>query len=587
MLNQRIRNFLTLTGVALLTVILSVIWIKQSCNDYENKPRATIQLENSSDHVLKVLKMTVDLKNHQEFKKFEMVRDILKGPHIKQSIPGEIPTTAHYVWCGDKIFTFREYLGVLSIVKVFEPLRIFFYYNSLPKTDGSFYHSWFPELKQSLANLIFRKINRPIQCNTMDAVDVALEQMASNKVGGFYVGERAVLTHVPDTWKTGKYFTYQKQGSSSSEDMIVFVNVKQGIDGKNESDIKLFKNSVLNQTIECYTPEQFDNEGQSSDNVGTMTSPCVVLPTPIFPENILNSSSPQNAFLRWLCYSDTQQTIDTPELVPLINHVIYLNKNPGQPIVWSFENYVNIISSLYLGGFERVYVHGDTEPSGKFWDRLKSENVTFVYVDQPYSVFQQDINVMEHKSDILRVQILYKYGGTYNDNDVIWVKPLSEDQRRHPVLGSYDWQQRDVWPRTINNGLIVARPKALFLSKMLETFKYFRDDLWALNSCYMYYKIYEKYPESFHIDNRLQVGCFKGICHPAWHDDFQRVIGDLRPTTRVNIQEANAFHIFERKPGVTFNSFSQHQNKTSIDAILVKNVMAAIRKAGKAHLVED
>ncbi|XP_059144261.1 uncharacterized protein LOC131931468 [Physella acuta] len=409
----------------------------------------------------------------------------------------------------------------------------------------------------------------------MDAVDFSLEQMASNKVGGVYVGERAVLTHVPDTWKTGKYFTYQKQGSSSSEDMIVFV--KHGIDGKTESDIKQFKNNVLSQKMECLTPEQFENQ----------TSPCVVMSNQLYPENIINSSTSFSALLRWLCYGQTERGDDSSDLVPLINHVIFLNPKPGNPVEWNFEKYISVLSALYVGGFERVYVHGDTEPSGKVWERLKKENVTFVYVDQPTSVFQQDVKGLEHRSDILRVQILYKYGGAYNDYDVIWTKPLSEEQRRYPVSGSYDWQDLGTWPRQLNNGLIVSKPKAFFWLKVLESFRYYRDDIWGYNSCLMYYKIYEKYPDSFHIDSRLQVGCYFGICHPVWHEGFQRVLHDRRSTKWINIEEANAFHMFEHKKGVTFNSFSEHQNKTSIEGVLLKRVKASILKSGKNHLLEE
>ncbi|XP_059144263.1 uncharacterized protein LOC131931469 [Physella acuta] len=502
-------------------------------------------------------------------------RYILSGPQMKQFNPGEIPTTAHYVWCGDKVFTFADYLVFLSIVRILEPFQIFFYHNTLPKTDWSYYHSWFPDLQQSLANLVLKKIDRPINCSTMDAVDFALEQMASNKVGGVYVGERAVLTQVPDTWKTGKYFTYQKQGSSSSEDMIVFV--KQGIDGKKPSDIKRFKNKVLSKKHECLTEERFENE----------LSPCVVLPGPFYPEKILNCSTSFCAYLRWLNYAPTEHSVDSSKLVPLINHVIFLNPNPDSAVQWHFEKYVSVLSALYLARFERVYVYGNTEPSGTFWDRLKKENVTFVYVDRPDSVFQQNVNDITHKTDILRVLILYKHGGIYNDNDVIWVKPLSVEQRRYPTSGTYDWQQVDTWPRMINNGVIVSKPKALYLAKVLESFKTYRDEHWGFNSCYMYYKLYERFPESFHIDTRLQVGCYFGICHPVWHEGFQRVLNDRRPTTWIKIEEANAFHVFEHKNGVTFNSFSENKNRTNIEAVLLKRVMEAVQKAGKSHLLED
>ncbi|XP_059138999.1 uncharacterized protein LOC131927250 [Physella acuta] len=519
---------------------------------------------------------------------FRMARDILSGPQMKQFNPGEIPTTAHYVWCGDKCFKFNNYLGILSIVRILEPLRIFFHYNIYPSVNCPFYQTWFQELKQSLPYLVFKKIDRPINCNTMDAVDFALEQMASNKVGGVYVGERAVLTHVPDTWKTGNNFVYQKIGGSNSEEMIVFI--KQGIHSKNESDIKQFKNNVLNQTNECYSHDQFEKADQNL-RLSYKISPCVFLTRYLIPEEVVNSLTSLSSYLRWLYYGRTdglhvQQSQDPSDLVPLINHMIYLNPKPGNPVKWNFECYVSVLSALYVGGFERVYVHGDTEPSGKLWDKLKTENVTFVYVDQPYSVFQQDVDVIQHKSDIYRVNILYKYGGAYSDNDVIWVKPLSEEQRRYPTTASYEFTRVDS-PRVINNGLIVSKPKAPFLVKVLESFWYFKDEKWTTNSVFMYYKIYERNPETLNIDNRLQVLCCYGICHPTWLPDYRQDWDHPKPTTRINVEEANAFHFFDHKSPETFTSFSALKSHNHVEALLVKRVMAAIERAGRTHLLHD
>ncbi|XP_059150766.1 uncharacterized protein LOC131937390 isoform X2 [Physella acuta] len=414
-----------------------------------------------------VLKRLAKLPSrHQATEEFRMARDILSGPHVRPHNPGEIPSTAYYVWCGDKPFTFGDYLGILSIVKILEPLRIFFYYNKLPSTtEGFFYHSWFPELKQSLANLVFWEIEKPISCDTPDAMELALELMLSSQAGGVYVGERVVLTHIPDTWKTGKYFTYINHSSKTkNEPMLVFI--RQGVDRKHERN--QLKNFVLNQSQECHTSEQLEL-------MGSEKSPCVVLSGRLNPKNIINNTASFSAFLRWLYYGRTdalyaKQSQDPQDMVPLINHMIYINPNPGSPVTWPFERYLSVLSALYVAGFHRVYVHGDTEPSGELWDKLKKENVTFVYIDQPYAVFQQEVNVMEHKSDILRIQILYKYGGAYNDNDVIWVKPLSEEQRKYPSIACYEWSEDEVWPGKINSGLIVSKPKALFLIKVLESF---------------------------------------------------------------------------------------------------------------------
>ena len=43
------------------------------------------------------------------------------------------------------------------------------------------------------------------------------------------------------------------------------------------------------------------------------------------------------------------------------------------------------------------------------------------------------------QSDLIRVDLMIKYGGVYTDTDAIWVKPLSIEERRYDAVASYDW----------------------------------------------------------------------------------------------------------------------------------------------------
>ena len=63
---------------------------------------------------------------------------------------------------------------------------------------------------------------------------------------------------------------------------------------------------------------------------------------------------------------------------------------------------LGILSALYVGGFEHVYVHSDVEPAGKWWSDLKNENVTYVPLEKPDLVFQQKVTFQSHFSDISR-----------------------------------------------------------------------------------------------------------------------------------------------------------------------------------------
>ncbi|KAK7109816.1 hypothetical protein V1264_013797 [Littorina saxatilis] len=71
----------------------------------------------------------------------------------------QLPSTLHYVWCGDKTFRFQHYLGVLSAVRILQPSKILFHSTHLPDTSGDGYHTWFLNLQEALPNLVLRKLS--------------------------------------------------------------------------------------------------------------------------------------------------------------------------------------------------------------------------------------------------------------------------------------------------------------------------------------------------------------------------------------------------------------------------------------------
>lgn len=95
-------------------------------------------------------------------------------------------------------------------------------------------------------------------------------------------------------------------------------------------------------------------------------------------------------------------------VIPRIGHLIYWHKKGAWPVggssqsQLSFLAFLSVLSALHVAGLHHVFVHGDLEPSGRWWDELRQENVTFVSTDPPNSVFQNPVNSLSHKSDLLR-----------------------------------------------------------------------------------------------------------------------------------------------------------------------------------------
>ncbi|CAL1530276.1 unnamed protein product [Lymnaea stagnalis] len=528
-----------------------------------------------------------------------LYRDILNGISDAKAgrmdiDPGDLPNTAHYVWCGSKLFLYENYLSVLSIVRVYRPMKIVFHFNQLP-TEKKLYNSWFQELRQSLPYLVLRQTSSVLRCNSSDSLSFGLEQLASSIGGGIYFGERAILTYVPRKWKQESYLTYLTHGTNSSDEVIVFA--RYGLVDQKVT-LEKFKENISYVSYECFSVEKFNDVMTQlillkPNEISDVLSPCLIAPKQLYPEKIINNTMPFGEVARNLHYGTSKSMAAQPgkdpnDLIPAICHVISLNPQPGQPVVWTFQHYLSVLSALYVGGFHRVFVHGDIPPTGEWWDKMQGENVTFVFMDNMETIYQQKATVLAHQSDALRALILLKYGGAYQDKDVLWANPVPEHIRRYPALMTYDWPWYDEWPRGINMGVIMAKPGSMFLRKLLDSYWFYNDSSWEYNGILMPYKVYETYPESVLIYGQLQIICYYEICHPAWHEDYIRKYRDAgKPTGKFSMDEPHAFHFTVPKLHKLLTSFATIKNGTCIAAQVGQRLMAAVERAGKQHLLVE
>ncbi|XP_059142707.1 uncharacterized protein LOC131930305 [Physella acuta] len=500
-------------------------------------------------------------------------------------LPGDLPNTVHYTWCGEKMFTFEDYLGVLSIVRVIKPVKLVFHYNKLPVMK-LYYHTWFTELQQSLLYLVLRQTDRELTCNTTAPLDYGLELLASSVGGGIYFGERAVLTHIPEQWFNEEHTTYITPTSSGSKHVIIYS--RYGHVEKNSS-LSEFKSKILNNSYECISPGEY-NEAVVKYNEGAYKGvpPCLALPTPLYPEHFINNTTPYGRLGRVLYYGkpDILTAKQGEDLAPAISHIISLTTHDA--VNWTFPNYLSILSALYVGGFERVYVHGNVVPQGFWWRKLQTENVTFVFIENIETVFQQKVNVLAHQSDILRAIILYKYGGVYQDKDIFWANPIPEDIRRYPTVGCHDWPIYEEWPRSFNFGVMMSKSGAPFLKKFMDSFWDERDSSWEYNGVMMPYKVYERDPETFYIYKKLQIICYYGDCHPIWQDNYLRTYADHKKSLmNFTIDEPSAFHFTAPKPAPSLLSFSAIRANTDMAAKVGQRIIANIEKSGRSYLLQD
>lgn len=167
-------------------------------------------------------------------------------------------------------------------------------------------------------------------------------------------------------------------------------------------------------------------------------------------------------------------------LVP--NYIHYVSFG-GNPI-----NYIKLI--CILAAFknqnpDKIFFHYDDNQtfSGKYWRVLEEtpgfkDIIVFNKVELPHKIFGQPLNDgwrKWHGSDLVRLQVLMKYGGVYLDADCYLVKSIDNYRRYEMVL---NWDEGQF----LGNQVLIAHKDARFLQKYLNCYKFYDSEKWYYNA---------------------------------------------------------------------------------------------------------
>ena len=121
---------------------------------------------------------------------------------------------------------------------------------------------------------------------------------------------------------------------------------------------------------------------------------------------------------------------------------------------------------------------GPKIPPTKFMDTWKEKNPEFTYIRWNEEEIKtrllklrcikkiQEIEEMCGKADILRLEILYQYGGIYIDADSICIEPIDDLLMNTKAFASYEHEE--IRTGLISNGTIGFPPKHPLLKKALD-----------------------------------------------------------------------------------------------------------------------
>ena len=183
--------------------------------------------------------------------------------------------------------------------------------------------------------------------------------------------------------------------------------------------------------------------------------------------------------------------------IPNIVHFIWFDTKDKRE--FGFVNYLSVLSAYRIQKPDQIMFHCDRAPTvDKWWTQLSREvplSHFRVYIQsQMMSHTGQNIDHPEHIIDILRLQVLHKYGGIYIDLDAIVINSLNPLRHYPAVIGQEIDEQ-------FNCGCVMSEPSGTLVTSWLKSYRYdYNNDDKTYNSKGVPYQLYLDHPGIVHVE---------------------------------------------------------------------------------------
>ncbi|KAI8060993.1 nucleotide-diphospho-sugar transferase [Gongronella butleri] len=170
-----------------------------------------------------------------------------------------------------------------------------------------------------------------------------------------------------------------------------------------------------------------------------------------------------------------QQQQQESSKIPKIVHFVYGLKGPDPQL--DLIHYLAIKSAHDIHRPDKILFHYHYLPSGDMFERAKPY-LELHQVDLIPTVFDRPLQHFAHQADVIRLNVLNKYGGIYLDLDVISLKPFDSLLSNEFVMG----QEGVDGSVGLCNAVILSRPGARFLQRWIQTYRTFNMKDWNYHS---------------------------------------------------------------------------------------------------------
>jgi hypothetical protein len=163
---------------------------------------------------------------------------------------------------------------------------------------------------------------------------------------------------------------------------------------------------------------------------------------------------------------------------------------PVMPVVSSdfkFRHYLSVKSMHDQVRPDALFIHGRDFPvSNAYFKKVMDEfNATLVLSRDVTQIHTQAVDVVEHKSDVIRLESLLRFGGMYFDFDVFVLRSFDQFLDQETVLSREN-------SNGLNNGVIFAKRCSRFLTRWYQSYRTFNDQEWGMHSIIMPKRLYDQ-----------------------------------------------------------------------------------------------
>ncbi|XP_041358998.1 uncharacterized protein LOC121375559 isoform X2 [Gigantopelta aegis] len=438
-------------------------------------------------------------------------------------LPDLAPAVLHYIWCGNRVFEFRHYLALKSAHRAVKPDKVFFHYEKLPLDDEQGYYQWFNETLRQIDHLLPRPLNQSVcpQSGTAERYILVLDLL--EQFGGIYVPEDSIWVDFPVHLRSSPIVSGVLPVNPSVYEDGIIVAKKRAFKKPISHEEMLITLSLGKHEHGELKPCADESAYNTDTNGHTM---CVRIRKELFPKDIWNMDTKLGVLARVVAYGTTtvhhKHNLKTP--IPKIAHYTCIDCN------LKFSSYLSMLSSVFVAGLKKVYLHGVQTPSGPWWALLvKDPRFVFVYREYPETLYDKAVMSRVLALAVMRADILLKYGGVYQDHNVLWTQRIPEFYFGYEAVASPHWHLYGHWPDSVNHGTLMLKRNSRYMIKVREIMQRNQENPHWFNDQFLSYKIIERHPELVKFDRHFQVICLNHNCHPTWQRNYKSGLMQNRP----------------------------------------------------------